>query len=120
MVLWTLVEANEMPYTPARAGPDIKIGSSYTSKSKNAPLLLLIMFFYANDDDGGGDNDEQVNIFSIFKDGRRKSHMPHLKKKKKEIQCVRGASIPGWGVHSCGVSANCRGDDYLLLGGRVT
>lgn len=43
------------------------------------------MFFYANDDDGGGDNDDQVNIFSIFKDGRRKNQMPRLKRKRKKF-----------------------------------
>lgn len=65
-----------MLYALARAGPNIKIGSSYSSKSKNAPLLLPIVFFYVNDD-GSGDNDEQMNIF-IFKDGRRKNQMPHF------------------------------------------
>lgn len=76
------------------------------------------MFFYANDDgDGGsGDNDEQVNMFPFSRaaEGKIKCHIL-----KKEIKCVRDISIPGSGVHSCGVSANCRGDDYLLLGGRV-
>lgn len=79
------------------------------------------MFFYANDngDGGSGDNDDQVNIFSIFKGGRRKNQMPHLKKKKKKFSVWEVLQYQGGVfIHVMSVPI-VQGNGYLLLGGRI-
>lgn len=77
------------------------------------PPYLPIIFFPANND--GGNNDDRVNIipFSRMVGGKIKCSI------LKVFAVCRKCLDTGWDVHLCGVSANFRGADCLLLRGRV-